>query len=838
VESAFALLVGGQTYLPIEILDYVQTHVQSDESPFGISQKELARALGYHPCSMSRPLDTLVGEGLLAPKRKLVRDGVRKQITYSLTEEGRIRLRKETKEVPILSGEIPAPPHPFLGRRDELAQLAGFVRGGGGTAVFIDGAPGMGKTALVSRHLRETRRGRVPLWFTVRGASTPRHFVSALARSLQALGARQLAYYAQLPRPPTAKEVADLASRSLGDRQLVVVVDDTQLAASELRRFLREFTQGLIRGGPHRLYFISQESAIFELDQVQSYHLTIGGLDRASAHDLTDRGGGLADRFEAIFQSTLGSPLLLHLAVRNPDVSGPASALPSSVLRRLPVPEFEAILPLAIANEPLPLSFLTEDETLTAPRVLELTRMGILHRTLQGQLEILQVVRTATLNQVRPNQEKNAHLRLASYFARSHRPDSVRLRFVHLVEGESWKAALQLLTQQEKVLLSLGYSDAVRGSLRHLATVLPRGPSRLRALGTEVKLLRQSQNYTESISSLRRAIEEADHDPALTCQCLLSISDILVRLRQLPEARAEFAKARKIGPLTRRLQAFISVTQARLTEAEGGKAEAERQYKAAFEYARKAKITDLALESIAAWTRLSELYGGRHEETLQVIASALPEARAEGRMDIVFNLLLVRCRAYAITGRTDEAQTEMELLRSEAESLGYVNQLAYALSGLSALATRSGRLVDATNYAKQAITLAERLGNDEVLGATLGLLSSAEFRAADQGGEPSLVQDSIVHGERSVEILSRLPHSDSLAASHAYLVESYLHRKNQPKAIEHYEQAAALADELGLDWLKSALKTEFPGLGPILKATADGTVSAGTSGGTDVGVPP
>ncbi|MGA8537718.1 MAG: hypothetical protein WB789_10070, partial [Thermoplasmata archaeon] len=97
--------MGAQTYVPIEILDYVQTHAPPDDSPFGISQKELARALGYHPCSMSRPLEALVDGGLLTAQRRLVREGIRKQITYRLTAEGRARLRKETREVPILSGE-------------------------------------------------------------------------------------------------------------------------------------------------------------------------------------------------------------------------------------------------------------------------------------------------------------------------------------------------------------------------------------------------------------------------------------------------------------------------------------------------------------------------------------------------------------------------------------------------------------------------------------------------------------------------------------------------------------------------------------------------------------
>ncbi|MCI4373505.1 MAG: AAA family ATPase [Thermoplasmata archaeon] len=802
--------MGAQTFLPIEILDYVQTHAPPDESPFGISQKELARAMGYHPCSMSRPLEALVTEGLLGAQRRLVRDGIRKQITYRLTEEGRARLKRETKEVPILSGEIPAPPHPFLGRREELAQLAQAVRGAPGAVVFIDGPPGMGKSALVSRHLRETRRGRLPFWFTVRAGSTPRQFVTALSHSLQALGAQQLAYYSQLPRPPTAKEVADLASRTLANRQLVAVVDDAHLAAVELRRFLRDFTGGLMQTPGHRLYFVSQEAPIFEIPDLPTERISIGGLDRASAHELTDRSGGLSDRFETVYQSTLGSPLLLMLAVQNPEVSGPVSALPAGILRQLPPAEFRALLPMAIANEPLPLSFVTEGEVLNPQRVLELTRMGLLHRTLQGQIEILQVVRSAILNQVRPSEEAAAHIRLASYYARSHRPDSVRQRFLHLVDGEAMKPALQLLTQQDKVLLGLGYSEALRGALRHLGTVLPRGPARLRALTVEIKLLRQHSNYAEAVASLRRAIDEADNDPGATCQCLLSIVDLLIRLRQVPEAAIELERAKKIGPLNRRLQAFFLLTEARMAEARGERREAEPLYQAAFEYARRNRITDLSLEAIAAWTSLSELYGRQHEQTLQVIANALPEARAEGRVDIVFNLLLVRSRAYSVTGRSDLAETEMHSIRSEAESLGYVNQLAYALSGLSALAISGDRLDEAANYAKQAIPLAERLGNDLVLGHTLGLLCSTELRKADLTGEPAFLQDSISHGERSVEILGRLPRSDSLAIGHGYLAEAYDHKKDFAASLEHFATAVGLAEELGLEWLEETLKEQLP----------------------------
>jgi tetratricopeptide (TPR) repeat protein/DNA-binding MarR family transcriptional regulator len=798
--------MGAQTYLPVEILDYVETHAPPPDSVFGISQRELAKALGYHPCSMSRPLESLVTGGLLASRRGLVRDGERKQLVYSITEPGRARLRRETREVPLLSGEIPPPPHPFLGRKDELAQLAEYSREGRGI-IFVDGPPGMGKSALVSRHIRQIKRGRVPFWFTVHAASSPRQFVSALSHALSFLGAPQLAYYTQLPRGPVPREVADLVARALGARSLAAVVDDFHLASADLRKFIGEFVLSIIKKREDLFFLVGQESSPFDTGNLPARTLTIGGLDRAAAHDLTDRQGGLADRFESVYQSTLGSPLLLQLAVLNPGVTADPATLPSAVLKRLPAEELRAILPAALSNEPLPITFLSATEGLTEARLVGLTHMGILHETLQGRVEVLQVVRAALLARATPSDEREAHLRLATFYSRSHRPEAVRERFLHLVEGESWKVASQLLMQQERVILRLGYSETLRNALRHLATVLPHGQAKFKVLLVEAALLRLHSDYSEAVLSLRRALTEAGSDPRMAAECRLGMVDLYFRMRELEQARNEFEEARKIGAQSRRLQAYFVLTEARLAEAAGDLHTARRRYQGAFELARRFKASDLALESIAAWSRLAEIQSGA-DAGLPIIGEALPEARKAGRMDIVFNLLLVRSRAYAETGREDLAESEMKAIRSEAESLGYINQLAYALSGLASMAVEGRRWEEAISYAKQAGALAERLGNDLVFGHTLSVMCDAEYRQADSGGDPNLINEALAHGLRSLDVLGRLPPSDSMVLAHSYLAEVYAFRKEQAPALEHYRAALELADQLELNWLKDRLVEE------------------------------
>jgi tetratricopeptide (TPR) repeat protein/DNA-binding MarR family transcriptional regulator len=799
--------MAGQSYLPIEVLDYVETHAPPEDSPYGISQRELAKALGYHPCSMSRPLDELVRDGLLTAKRGPVRDGLRKQIVYRLTEGGRSRLTRETKHIPLLSGALPPPPNPFLGRKDELARLGEFALEGG-SVMLIDGPPGMGKTALVSRHIRRVKRGRIPFWFAIRPASSPRQFVTALSHSLSFLGAPQLAYYSQLPRAPVAKEVAGLVGRALRDRELAVVIDDVQLAGPDLRRFLREFVVDLVRDRRDQIYVVGQEVFSLETENIPTARISVGGLDRSAAHDLTDRRGGLAERFESVYQSTLGSPLLLQLAVSNPGVEADAANLPSRVVDRLSIDDVRAVLPIALSNEPVPLAFVSDLKSLTTQRLADLVRMGILQRTTQGRLEILQVVRTALLSRVGPDDERLAHLRLAEFYSGSHRPEAVRERFLHLVEGELWKPASQLLTQQERILLGLGYSEALRSAFRHLSTALPRGSAKVRVLLTEATLLRHHSDYSEAITALRRAISESNEDAKVTCEALLSIVDLLVRLHQVDEAVKEFQAAEQLGPSTRRLQVFFLLTRARLLEAQGQSHVARTRFQEAFELARRYKVTDLALESIAAWSRLEELESGP-EVALKVIAEALPEARQAGRVDIAFNLRLARARAYLQLGQVALAGSEMELVRSEAESLGYLNQLTYSLAGLAATAHQRSQWIEAMSYAKQACALAERLGNDLVLGHTLALLCTSELHHVQEGGNASLLNDSIQHGERSVNVLGRLPPTESLILAQGYLAEAWIYSGDDEKAGGHYRIALELCERLNLGWLREIFVSEI-----------------------------
>ncbi|HEV2519167.1 MAG TPA: hypothetical protein VGX00_00900 [Thermoplasmata archaeon] len=805
-----------KTYVHTEILDYVGTH-SSDEGVFGISQGELAQSLGYHPCSMSRPLQQLVEDRQLEAHRGLVRGAQRKQLVYRLTTAGREVLHKQARYVPMLPTELPVPPRPFLGRREELHRLSTLSQDPE-SLIWIQGAPGMGKTALVAQHVWRLKRGRVPFWFTVRPGSSPRHFLEAIAHALSPLGASQLAYYAEVPRPPTGREVASLVLRALREHFLLGVLDDVHLGGPDLRNFLSEFFPALLTEGKALFFMVGQEPPFPVPGWTEVRRLEIGGLDRASAHELTDRQGGLADRFESVYQASLGSPLMLQLAVQNPGVEARPSTLPDAVVAKMPPTEIADLLPVALANAPLPLSFLSEFGQMDRDRIDELVRIGILHPTGEGRVEILEAIRKALINRAGPL-DLEAHRTLASYYGRSHRSDMVRERFLHLVAGEDWRSAAEILTHDERKILSLGYSDALRNALNHMTLAMPLGPGRLRALQVEAELLRAHSEYSEAILLLRRASADSGEDKRTRAECQLKIVELQIRLRQLEGARTTLDEATRNAPATKRLRALTQFQEARLVEARGELAKAREMFQACYDQSRRDRQADVALEALARWSRQASI-GGAHEVALQMVERGLPQARSSGQMELVFNLLLVRARAYQEMGKADLADLEMRNIRAETEAKGHLNELIYTLSGLVAMNVEAGKFEEAGEFARDAIGLAERLGNETVLGHTLAALAAGELR------QNKLVQ-AREHAERSVLVLGRLPESDSLVFARSYLTEVYTAQGEASLARSEYRAAVQLASKMGMQWWVDQMATESNPKIEALEAQGSGGSASG-----------
>jgi hypothetical protein len=320
---------------------------------------------------------------------------------------------------------------PFVGRAAELAALddafAACARGRG-LAVFVRGASGMGKSALVRAFLDELGdRALVLEGRCYQRESVPYKaldsVVDALTGELARLGERELrqllprdtAVLARLfpvlrrvpaiaaplpflhaPDPLEVRRSAFAALRLLLERlsemrPVVIAIDDLQWGDGDSAAFLADLVH---HPGPHRILVIATHrsedeatSAVLalvrkgrgggEADAIRE--ITVGALEEADALALLADAGGDLERRRALVRDCGGSPFFLTELARGPaaDAGAGLDHLLQDHVARLPA-EARALLQLcAVAARPL--------ATDVALRAAELAREGAAVATLRAE---------------------------------------------------------------------------------------------------------------------------------------------------------------------------------------------------------------------------------------------------------------------------------------------------------------------------------------------------------------------------------------------------------------------------------------------------------------------
>ncbi|WSW41026.1 NB-ARC domain-containing protein [Streptomyces canus] len=214
---------------------------------------------------------------------------------------------------------LPPAPLNFVGRRDALQQLDALLRAGSpdaSTVALVDGAPGVGKTALVLRwaHQVAGQFADGVLYADLRGydAQPPLAPESVLRRFLRALG---------IPdhRLPLSKEECSALYRStVAELRMLIVLDNAATA---------EQVRPLLTGAPHCLVAVTSRNSMTGLvvrDGARRIHLDY--LTDAEALELFESSVGEVrpkrepEAIAGLLAMCEGSPLALRvLAERTRD---------------------------------------------------------------------------------------------------------------------------------------------------------------------------------------------------------------------------------------------------------------------------------------------------------------------------------------------------------------------------------------------------------------------------------------------------------------------------------------------------------------------------------------
>lgn len=289
----------------------------------GMNTRQLSRVLGRSESDVSRRLRRMQELGLI--RSAWVRVGGRNVKVYKLAS-GRLNIEISTRGIRIIDGTVskvgysgwseslwrpPEPPGVFVGRRREMELIKQSL--GSSRVIIITGLPGVGKTSLVSKWVREEALDNV-FWHTFSHSDYQESLIRKIALFLSAKGRERLRDYLSMGDYDRGLALS-IAVSELDSLAPLIVLDDVHRiedpdledAISRLARESARLKMVLIGRQVPKIMARISEARIIHLE----------GLGKEETLQLAQHLAGkqpiTMEQARALFKRTGGHPLLVRM---------------------------------------------------------------------------------------------------------------------------------------------------------------------------------------------------------------------------------------------------------------------------------------------------------------------------------------------------------------------------------------------------------------------------------------------------------------------------------------------------------------------------------------------
>jgi AAA+ ATPase superfamily predicted ATPase len=324
------------------LMEYVQLREQlrfsgTGSIPLSVTQTGIADAVSVSRAHVSRVMNVLEDEALVIGKRAHVKGMKRRTTVYFLTDNGITcagRIKESFQDKKPLSkpyssdteivGFKPPKLEYFLGRRNELKSLRGWMESDTQKIIVIYGVAGIGKTAVASKIAEEYKTVKNIFWYRLHSFDTLNDVLNAVSIFLYNLDKRRLYYHLATKGNVEIKETLRLLEDGMKDVQILLVFDDFHKANKDITVFFSLFLEILRRITPVKVIIITRHlpafynrSDVFVKKIVGE--LQMSGLDEKNSEILlTYRNIDIHKQdFKKIYDLTGGHPLCLELIETN-----------------------------------------------------------------------------------------------------------------------------------------------------------------------------------------------------------------------------------------------------------------------------------------------------------------------------------------------------------------------------------------------------------------------------------------------------------------------------------------------------------------------------------------
>jgi hypothetical protein len=229
----------------------------------------------------------------------------------------RTKIAKKKRIIAEYLGKIPETDQ-FFNREKEISNLKRWLGADSYGLIIIEGSPGMGKSALISKSISEDFSDKDVFWYSISESADIRGIMESMSDFLHQIGRDSLKVFVDSRGTSDSNKCASMAVQDLIETNVILVFDGFDDVPEELKDLVFMIFRSL-DSELHSNVKIVITTRMFErlyeknkdLSEASLFKMKISGLDEKTARKFENLEELSDAEFKRIYQLTEGNPRLL-----------------------------------------------------------------------------------------------------------------------------------------------------------------------------------------------------------------------------------------------------------------------------------------------------------------------------------------------------------------------------------------------------------------------------------------------------------------------------------------------------------------------------------------------
>ncbi len=651
-------------------------------------------------------------------------------------------------------------PRYFVGRDKELSSLKSWLESEDHKLIVLYGIPGIGKTTLAGKVIREFSDKNHLFWYRFHRWDTMRSILLPFSEFLAKTRRKRLKSYLTGKHNIDLNDISQILEDELNNSQMILIFDDFQRVKEDIAEFFSLFLELLsrIKGvevlivGRRILPFYSRSDVVVKKLVAE---LRLDGLDETSSRKLLKLKDIDDEMFKKIYELTKGHPLFLELISSVKDLTDKKDIkryIYEEIFSNLQEREKILMNILSVFRYPVTSSAVFIEDDMDIEVLDGLVERNLVQEIAYDIYDIHDLVREFFYIRLPPNIRKRYHLEASEYYIEDGSTMASIEAQYHFIKANNYEKAASLAVANGEEIIN-------KGLLEEFMNILEEFP-----------IKRTPEPYWSDLMLLKAEVLTITGDLETALEYY---NQALLLSRKMKNSLVNAKALRKIG--------YIYRTQSDLNKAEKNFNES---------LAISKQIDDR--QGIAdTYRSLGEIYGikGDFEKAIDFLLKSLKFAQSAEDDQVLAKAYVDLGTVYGNMGKHDKAIEYHEKCISVLEKTDDLYSMAKVMNNLGVVYQDKREYNKALKYFEDCIRLSRNTGDIRQMG--YGLTNASEIY---------IINSDFNHAkeylDESIKIFNKIGDRFKLASAFCNYGVIYSKQKDWEKAVDSFSKGISILEKL------------------------------------------